>query len=118
MHTSESMNFIIVDLSRLLTNQIVSRRNFSVQCKLQDESFNYSLRIPSQIDRNPLDKIITASCQTFSKTFGSNHSISDITYSTVNNISADCRSKNHEKYQEDISLPHSKNPKKRQKENK
>ena len=98
------MNFIIDDLSRLLSNQIVSRRNFSVQCKLQDESFNNSLRIPSQIDRNPLDKIITASCQTFSNTFGSNHSISDITYSTVNNISADCRSKNHEKYQEDISF--------------
>jgi hypothetical protein len=66
---------------------------------------------------NPLNKIITASWQTFSNTFGTNHSISYITSSTVNNISADCRSKNHKKYLGDISLPISKK-KRSQKENK
>ena len=120
------MRFAENDISRLCSKKLINTRNFSVQCKLQDDNnSSTSLRVPSTIDRNSSDKVITPSFQSFSNTFGSNCSISDIT-SCMNHAESNKIAKNPDqdfhhnsgkKSQNEANFPKAKKLKK-QKENK
>jgi hypothetical protein len=82
INSSESLNRLVDDLTRVYYKTSKRTRNVNIQCTLNDIN-DTPLHVPSYIDRNKNDKTISPSIPpAFSaNTFGSEHSISELSVS-------------------------------------
>ncbi len=83
INTSNSLDSMVDDLTRLMLKKSKAIRNVNIQCTLNNIK-DIPLREPSLVDRNENDKIISPSKPAFSaNTFGSEQSISELSASHV-----------------------------------